>query len=174
MNGHWYPWAIESNGNKPGDYVKAWRHVHDIFTSEGANNVAWVWSPNVNRFLKGVSLRSLYPGDNYVDIVGMVGFGTQKRETFSTVFASTIAEVRKFTKKKFLITETGAQELNINKAAWTKDFFARLTKRSDFLGYVWFNEKKRADWRVTTSKSALDAFKTGVRTYVRGWKPSSK
>ena len=36
------------NGNSPGDYVKMWRHVHDIFEAEGANQyVIWVWAPNI-------------------------------------------------------------------------------------------------------------------------------
>src|SRR5690349_23517579 len=50
MNGWWEPWAEGRlsngaiiNGNSPGDYVIAWRHVHDIFTSVGATNVSWVW-----------------------------------------------------------------------------------------------------------------------------------
>ena len=54
MNGNWYPWAENDgnghsvNGNNPGDYVKMWRHVHDIFQAEGANNlVIWVWAPNI-------------------------------------------------------------------------------------------------------------------------------
>ncbi|HET8958699.1 MAG TPA: glycosyl hydrolase, partial [Microcella sp.] len=45
MNGDWYPWADGVNGNKPGDYVAAWRHVHTLVTAQGASNVRWVWSP---------------------------------------------------------------------------------------------------------------------------------
>ena len=33
------------NGNQPGEYVAAWRHVHDIFTAVGATNATWVWCP---------------------------------------------------------------------------------------------------------------------------------
>ena len=48
MNGNWYPWGVGVNGNKPGEYVEAWRHVHDIFVQEGAtSDVKWVWSPHV-------------------------------------------------------------------------------------------------------------------------------
>ena len=47
MNGFWYPWCEQSNGNRPGDYVAAWRHVHDLFADAGAHNVTWLWSPNV-------------------------------------------------------------------------------------------------------------------------------
>ena len=37
MNGNWYPWSESRSGNRPGDYVQAWRHVHDIFTRVGAD-----------------------------------------------------------------------------------------------------------------------------------------
>jgi hypothetical protein len=43
MNGNWFSWSEGVNGNQPGEYVAAWRHVHDIFTSVGATNVSWVW-----------------------------------------------------------------------------------------------------------------------------------
>ena len=36
MNGDWYPWSEQVNGNQPGQFVQAWRHVHDIFTQVGA------------------------------------------------------------------------------------------------------------------------------------------
>ena len=48
MNGNWFPWSEGVNGNQSGEYVAAWRHVHDIFTAVGATNVTWVWCPNVD------------------------------------------------------------------------------------------------------------------------------
>ena len=48
MNGGWFAWAEGVNGNKAGEYVAAWRHVHDIFTQVGATNATWVWCPNVD------------------------------------------------------------------------------------------------------------------------------
>jgi len=47
MNGDWFPWGATVNGAQPGDYVAAWRHVHDIFTQVGATNATWVWCPYV-------------------------------------------------------------------------------------------------------------------------------
>ncbi len=74
MNGTWqFPWAEQINGNQPGDYVKAWRHVHDIFTSVGATNVTWVWCPNISSPVTR-SMSSLYPGDAYVDWTCLDGY----------------------------------------------------------------------------------------------------
>ena len=73
MNGNWYPWAEGVNGNQTGDYVQAWRHVHDVVTSTGAGNVQWVWSPNVP-YWGSTDLAGLYPGAAYVDIVALDGY----------------------------------------------------------------------------------------------------
>src|SRR6202043_2290562 len=47
MNGSWYTWSEQRSGNHPGDYVRAWRHVVDLFRSVGAGNATWVWCPNI-------------------------------------------------------------------------------------------------------------------------------
>jgi hypothetical protein len=47
MNGNWFPWAEGVNGNQAGEFVAAWRHVHDLFAAAGATNVTWVWCPFV-------------------------------------------------------------------------------------------------------------------------------
>jgi hypothetical protein len=91
MNGFsQFPWAEQLNGNQPGDYVRAWRHVRDIFDQQGARNVSWVWCPSISG-PQTVPLRDLYPDDNYVDWVCMDGYnfgGTAgyQWQTFADIF----------------------------------------------------------------------------------------
>lgn len=74
MNGYWqFPWSEQLNGNQPGDYVKAWRHVHDIFAQAGATNVTWVWCPNIVD-PSTTPMSELYPGDGYVDWTCLDGY----------------------------------------------------------------------------------------------------
>jgi beta-mannanase len=73
MNGDWYPWNEGINGNTPGQYVQAWRHVHDLFTANGVTNVTWVWSPNIE-YTGSIPLSGLYPGDAYTDWIAMDGY----------------------------------------------------------------------------------------------------
>ena len=42
-----YPWGPQ-NGNRPDDFIAAWKHVHLIFQKMSATNVLWVWSPHVS------------------------------------------------------------------------------------------------------------------------------
>jgi hypothetical protein len=164
MNGNWYPWSESRSGNHAGDYVRAWRHIHDVFTRLGATNVIWVWSPNIIRPVPQVALRPLYPGDKYVDWVGMVGYGAGERAA-GEVFDPTIAALRTFTRKPLLITETGA-EPGPAKAAWTASVFPWLRKHRDVIGFVWFEMSQstgaNADWRFTADPRTEKVFHGGI------------
>jgi beta-mannanase len=168
MNGDWYPWTERTNGNGPGDYVAAWRHVHDLFDQVGATNVEWVWSPNV-AYAGSTSLDELYPGDDRTDWVALDGynFGTTSPkhgwESFEHIFASSIDDVRRIAPDKpLLIAEVGCTEEGGNKAAWITDMFERLARRPEVVGIVWFNIDKQTDWRVTSSRAAAAAFANGL------------
>ncbi|WP_152648294.1 glycoside hydrolase family 26 protein [Streptacidiphilus anmyonensis] len=166
MNGTWYPWSEKTDGNKPGQYVAAWRHVHDLFQQAGATNVIWVWSPNIIRPVPHTKLSSLYPGDAYVDWVGLTGYGVRE-STPATTFDPTLRQVRALTKKPILITETGAQP-DKDKVSWVTSFFPWLEQNHDIIGFVW-TEKTRtsgalSDWRFNGDPQSEDAFQNGIST----------
>ena len=161
MNGFWYPWCEQSNGNHRGDYVRAYRHVHQVFAAAGATNVIWVWSPNVT-YPSADPLRRLYPGDRYVDWVGLSGYygtaGVQTYRSFNSIFTSTFAELRTFTRKPIVITETGATDASGQRARWVRQMFAQLPKHTDVIGVIWFEADKELDWRLSSTPAAARAF----------------
>jgi len=61
-----YPWGPQ-NGNRPDDFIAAWKHVHLIFQKMSATNVLWVWSPHVSV----PWFEYYYPGPEYVDWIGI-------------------------------------------------------------------------------------------------------
>ncbi|ROP30047.1 glycosyl hydrolase family 26 [Couchioplanes caeruleus] len=75
MNGNWSPWAADVNGNTPGEYREAWRHVVELFRKAGATNVLWLWAPNIARGATVQGISQFWPGDDYVDLVGFTGYG---------------------------------------------------------------------------------------------------
>jgi mannan endo-1,4-beta-mannosidase len=167
MNGYWYPWSESANGNNPGEFAEAWRHVHDLFTAQGATNVIWIWSPNlVNPTLTDVA--ELWPGDTYVDWVGLVGYlgnGIDPRQwlpTFGQLFGPTIAEIRDFTDKPMVITEIGATDLGGHKAEWITEVLDAVSVHPDIIGLMWFELSKEQDWRIVSSEAAREAFARGV------------
>jgi hypothetical protein len=165
MNGFWYPWCEQSNGNHPGDYVKAWRHVHDIFTKAGAKNVTWLWSPNVT-YNGAAPLKRLYPGDSYVDWIGLSGYyGTANRTSyisFNQIFAATLKELKTFTRKPIVISETAATDAAGQRVRWITQMFSQLPQHADIIGLVWFESDKEIDWRIAGSPTAAAAFGKGA------------
>lgn len=69
MNGGWFWWW--GNEDKEG-YKALWRHMYNYFTyQKGLDNLLWAWSPNFAYDQWKADLMEYYPGDAYVDIVGM-------------------------------------------------------------------------------------------------------
>jgi beta-mannanase len=180
MNGQWFPWSEGVNGNLPGEYVLAWRHVHDIFDEVGTQNVTWVWCPNVIGPKSSIPLGRLYPGDDYVDWVCMDGYNTGANparsgvswQTFEDIFAKTYSILQIIAPTKpIMIAETASTEMGGSKAEWIQDTFTRaLPKRfPEVKAVVWFNWNIRGmDWVIESSPSAQNAFAESVasRYYV--------
>ena len=63
MNGNWFWW----DGKDPATFRKLWRQMFDYFTKiKGLNNLLWVYAPN-----HGTNTAIYYPGNRYVDLVGL-------------------------------------------------------------------------------------------------------
>lgn len=172
MNGTWYPWSEARNGNRPGEYVRAWRHVHDIFASVGADNVTWVWSPNTV-YPGSIPLAGLYPGDAYVDWVAIDGYnwGTNPIKpsgwrSFSQIFRPTYDSLGALAPSKpVMIAEVGSSESGGSKAAWIADALSVQlpTAFPRIKALVWFDwNADGMDWVVESSDSARSAFAAGI------------
>ena len=192
MNGVWYPWAeqtgkgVSINGNRSGDYVRMWQHVHDIFQAEGANDlVVWIWSPNVINRLPATHktpeyLAHLYPGDDYVDWVGLSGYLRPPFDApegnsydFGFTFNRSLNALRDLTDKPIFLAEIGASEIGSHKVGWVSSLFTSLQKpeNADILGFAWFNlaittyvegERATNDWRIDSRADSLAAFVDGL------------
>jgi beta-mannanase len=166
MNGDWYSWSDAKLGNRAGDFIGAWRHVHDLFDANGADQVIWNWSVNRVDNLWDKTLARVYPGDDYVDWVGISGYFRTDgpAPTFDTTFARTLAELKRVAPKKLvLLTEVGAGTGEANRVAWINDFFAKLLEHPEILGFTWFNDfKDGGDWRIEYSAATQAAFGAGV------------
>lgn len=179
MNGFWYPWGVLTNGNSVGEYVRAWRHVHDIFTRIGAKNVIWIWSPNII-WNDSTNLAELYPGNRYVDWIGLSGYygtpGTLDYKSFNATFARTIAKLRKFTSKPLVITETGATNVSGLMAQWITQMFRQLPAHTGIIGVIWFEAFRVIDWQVADHPAAAAAFRAGFGSglYRVEWRPGMR
>ena len=89
FNGNWYPWSVAQNGENPQQYINAYRRVHDAFVAAGADNVMWIWCANGNSVPNeawNVASKA-YPGDDYVDWIGIDGYNFSGTDSFKTLFS---------------------------------------------------------------------------------------
>ncbi|MCX7878080.1 MAG: glycoside hydrolase family 26 protein [Ignavibacteria bacterium] len=148
-NGNWFPWCGELNGGGKSDsygdknypdgpemYRDAYRRVIDIFRKQNALNVTWVFHVNAvgspdeewNR------IKYYYPGDDYIDWLGMSAYGPQRwgesYKHFMDVMKPAYSELAELSETKpIAILEFGVADYlpGISKPNWIQDAFYSLT-----------------------------------------------
>jgi hypothetical protein len=160
MNGPWYSWGYGHVA--PATFVAAWKHIVTLFRDQGAENVTWLWTINAENRPGTGRVDLWWPGARYVTWVGIDGYYYTPADTFARVFGHTIDQVRKFTRKPVLLSETavGPRAGQIEKI----DDLFRGMRQYKTLGLVWFdkaqhNGKLRQDWRLEDSSAAIAAFR---------------
>jgi hypothetical protein len=180
MNGWWLPWSEQVNGNQQGDFARAWRHVVDVFRAQDADNVSFVWCPNVVG-PKSTPLTGLYPGNDYVEWTGMDGYnwGTDEGnqwQTFSDVFSgsayngghNTYQEVLDLAPNKpMMIAETGTSRNGGDPGAWVRDALNTQLPNNfpQVKALVWFNwddANPVLSWPIESSPTIQAAFADSI------------
>jgi len=166
-------WGPGKQGNTPAGYVEAWRHIVTIFRQEGADNVKWVWAPNID--YGGRPFSQFFPGDEWVDYVGLDGYNWgategESWESFSQLFASSYATITALSTKPVIIAETGSSESGGDKPAWIEETFFRTIPEQmpRVAAVVWFNDAKERDWRINSSQASLEAYRRVVASTLYG------
>jgi Protein kinase domain/Glycosyl hydrolase family 26 len=170
MNATWYSWGYTRIPAPT--FVAAWRHVVMLFRQQGADNVTWLWTIQADQPGTG-PIRSWWPGMNYVTWVGIDGFYTRPSDTFSRVFVPTIEQVRTFSGKPILLSETAVPR-RADQYTSIINLFDGMA-RYGILGLVWFDQDESQqttppggpgvagqDWRLEDSPLAEQAFRLGI------------
>ncbi len=169
MNGNWTPWSGD-----PAKLVTAWRRVVTIFDAEGADNVLWVWSPNITDEprVDANKFELYYPGTQYVDVLALDGYnwGTTRPHTawksYEDIFKIPYERVAALGPQPIWLAEVATTEHGGDKGKWIADMFAsRAFPRIEAI--VWFDENKETDWRIASSDNSLVAFQSGLASLVQ-------
>jgi Glycosyl hydrolase family 26 len=159
MNGDWYAWG--DGHTSPAVYVSAWRHLVDVFRQTGASNAIFLWTVN-DIETANAPLKQWWPGASYVTWVGIDGYYYRSTDTFQSVFGTTLADLRTFTSKRVLISETAVGP-NSSAAAQVNGLFQGV-RANHLLGVVWFDQAQddgvyHQDWHLEDDPAALSAFR---------------
>lgn len=166
-----YEFDGKHNAMEPVQYVKAYRKIVDILRSEGVNNVAFVWQSYAAPTYKGYPVADWYPGDDYVDWVGISLFD----HMYSSELNKEADEIFNFArahKKPVMIAEASPVK-GIDKnsiAAWDTWFanFLSLSYRknvkaisfinADWSSYPGFTELQWKNAQLQNNSSIADAW----------------
>jgi glycosyl hydrolase family 26 len=154
MNGDWYPWGQGANGNTPADYVAAYRHVHDVLTEAGASNVIWVWSPITVVSRPDVPLAPLYPGDEYVDWVGLSVYFSASISTYAADVPPTLRQLDLIAPDKPIYVAETSVLPGPDRPAMIRDLISGLLTIPDLVGLTWFNHDTNHDYRIDNDPAA--------------------
>jgi len=148
-----YPWGPQ-NGNRPDDFIAAWKHVHLIFQKMNATNVLWVWSPHISM----PWFEYYYPGAEWVDWVGtgILNYGDvapwSRWWTFHQIIEKAYPELHKLN-KPIMITEFGTLSSGGDATKWYQQAFNDLHEKYGAVrSVVFFNQTRD----VTLSTEPLD------------------
>lgn len=181
MNGDWCEYSSYHTSKDTDVFTEVWRHVHDIFEENGANeNTLWVWNPHDISFpnFSWNNYLNYYPGDEYVDLVGLTGYnnGTyypgEVWRDFEEIYDPIYDDyVEKF-EQPLMITEFSANSVGGDKIAWINDMFDKMKKYDRIKVAIWWNG---IDWdenmdpariyRLDENEEMLDTFKERFQEY---------
>jgi mannan endo-1,4-beta-mannosidase len=167
MNGDWETWGYRHTA--PAVFVAAWRHIVRLFRTLGARNVTWLWTVNIiNDTQRGTIPRPnpWWPGNSYVNWVGIDGYYLKPSWKFAPLFGPTIADVQGLTSDPILIAETGAVPA-AGQPAKISDLFTGI-RQYGLLGFVWFDSTNSHGQQFgITGSAAITAFREGASSYHR-------
>ena len=162
MNGNWDSWSGTSGNNSFAKIIEAWRHMHNLFLI--APNVKWGWTVN-NVSVPDTPQNAIvnyYPGDTYVDYVGVDGFNFGNPwQSYADIFSSALQQLKIYDKPIYIFSMASAQ--GSQKAAWIVDALSQIKSDSSIAGFVWFNQNKEQNWLVDSDAASLQAFQDGIK-----------
>lgn len=179
MNAGWFPWGATRRGNSPEDFVRVWQKVHDTFRGPGgagATNVKFMWSPNVDG-PRLASFESVYPGNGYVQYIGLDGYNwydhysdTGEWRSMRAIFSDSLDQIAaRWPNKPIVIAETGSINDHVtdgyDKGRWLQRGLRWLYENQPkVVAVVYFNIRVigmegGVNWRLDTSGSATSAWR---------------
>jgi hypothetical protein len=178
-NGYWNQWSGVLYPNGPALYASVYRHIVDICRAEGVENVTWFFHMNGenNPARADNHMAQFYPGDDYIDWIGVSVLGAQQVTDYWDQFVDVMdraydeIELVSHTKPIALVETAVVEDPKSpnQKAQWLADAFAMIqTGRWPRLkAYSYWNEPpwlaQANDLRVDSSLASLEAFRAAIQ-----------
>lgn len=151
MNSTWVRYSGIALLCDPDVFIGVWRHIYDIFQEEGVGNTIWVFNPNDVDFppMNWNSHISYYPGNKYVQMIGLTGYntGTYYKELtqenwrrFTQIYDPLNERYSKvYGSFPWMITEFACSSIGGDKEQWIRDMFDNIHKYRNIKAAIWWS-----------------------------------
>lgn len=163
MNGEWTYWnGTDKRYGSKQEYLETYRYLRDKFRD--ADNVSFAWVVN-NESVPDTAdnaIENYYPGDKYVDLIGINAFNFDEPWRSFDELVSTSTKILSSYNKPMIITSTASAE-GLEKSKWIDILFESKYFKNDTLdGFIWFNENKEKNWLVWSDSEAEVMFRNKI------------
>lgn len=183
MNGDWCNYSAYHTSRDTMIYKKVYRYIWNVFADQGAcANTLWIWNPNGGSFPDYTwnDQRCYYPGDKYVDIVGITAYNTgnyykdEKWTEFTEKYDPIYREITAEYSHPIFITEFSCAVRGGDKLSWINTMFEEIQKYKKIKVAIWWDgcdmsatEKDvvSRDYRIDSPVECMDAFKAYFEKY---------
>jgi len=180
MNGDWVPYSSYHNSKDTEIYTEMWKYIHDIFSKNEVDNVLWVWNPN-NLSKPGFAWNHpllYYPGDNFVDIVGLTAYNTgtfyegEEWNTFHELYGPLYAQYSEWFDQPMMIAEFGSSSIGGDKVEWVSSMFEELDQYPKIKAAIWWshidfdsNNRPARIYKLDESPELVETFHKHLQNY---------
>jgi hypothetical protein len=166
MNGDW-----TSYGCDPANFKRAYQRIVDVLRGRGIDEtqVRFAFAPNGWTSPGCGSITDYYPGDSYVDVVGISTYRWNGTDTVYKVMGQAVDQIStSFPTKPIVIAQTAAWPA-LTKDQWITDVFSWAASNPHVVAVIYFNfdnsdKSGETDWRIWISPSVNGGWKTGMNS----------
>lgn len=144
LDGGWFWWGAPHCSVE--EFKTLWKFTHSYLRDKkNVHSFIWAFSPD-NKFNSEAEFLERYPGDEWVDMVGMDNYADMGRNRYDLDAAVSklkiVSDYAKKHKKLAAFTETGLESIP-NETWWTNVLLKVLKSENLFLSYVlvWRNDQ---------------------------------
>lgn len=142
MNGSWFWWGEDHCS--PAEYKQLWVETQELLKKNDVHSLLYAYSPNTLE--SEDDFDKFYPGDEYVDILGVDIYNHSGNEVFTTQLINNLGILRQRAlakNKPYALTESGNNNFGVDKDWWTKVVYPGIKDSGIAWTLFWRNDNPK-------------------------------